>query len=130
MKISRDRKKRKLWLSQEKYIEKVLSRFNMSNAKLVSTPLAGHFKLNLSQCPSSEKEKEEVKRIPYASTVGSLMYAMVCTRPDIAHAVGVVSRFLSNPGKEHWNAVKWILSYTDADYGCDVDSRKLNFLDI
>ncbi|CAN0860766.1 Retrovirus-related Pol polyprotein from transposon TNT 1-94, partial [Linum grandiflorum] len=39
------------------------------------------------------------------------MYAMVCTRPDIAHAVGVVSRFLSNPGKEHWAAVKWILKY-------------------
>ena len=39
------------------------------------------------------------------------MYAMVCTRPDIAHAVGVVSRFLENPGKEHWEAVKWILTY-------------------
>ena len=73
------------------------------------------------------------------------MYAMVCTRPDIAHSVGVVSRFLSNPGKEHWDAVKWILrylrgtskmclcfgdgkpvltGYTDADMAGDVDSRK------
>ena len=73
------------------------------------------------------------------------MYAMVCTRPDIAHAVGVVSRFMSNPGKEHWNAVKWIMrylrgtssfrlgfggekpllvGYTDADMAGDVDSRK------
>ena len=43
--------------------------------------------------------------------MGSLIYAMVCTRPDIAHSVGVVSRFLSNPGKEHWAAVKWILRY-------------------
>ena len=50
-------------------------------------------------------------KIPYASVVGSLMYAMVCTRPDIGYAVGVVSRFMSNPGKEHWNAVKWILRY-------------------
>ena len=50
-------------------------------------------------------------KIPYASAVGSLMYAMVCTRPDIGYAVGVVSRFMSNPGKEHWNAVKWILWY-------------------
>ena len=49
--------------------------------------------------------------MPYASVVGSLMFIMVCTRPDIAHAVGVVSRFLSNPGKEHWAAVKWILRY-------------------
>lgn len=46
-------------------------------------------------------------RIPYASVVGCLMYAMVCTRPDIAHSIGVVSHFLSNPGKEHWAAVKW-----------------------
>src|SRR2546425_6812648 len=111
MTITRDRTKRKLWLSQEKYIEKVLNRFNMSNAKTVCTPLAGHFKLNSKQCSSSEKEKDELKKIPYASAVGSLMYAMVCTRSDIAHAVGVVSRFLSNPGKEHWNAVKWILRY-------------------
>ena len=83
--------------------------------------------------------------MPYASAVGSLMYAMVCTRPDIAHAVKVVSRFLSNPGKEHYAAVKWILKYlrgtsktclcfgtnkpvlvgfTDAYMAGNVDSRK------
>ena len=148
MKISRDRQNGKLWLSQEKYIEKVLNRFNMSKAKEVSTPLAGHFKLNIKQCPTSEKDKEDMKKVPYASAVGSLMYAMVCTRPDIAHAVGVVSRYLSNPGKEHWNAVKWILrylkgtsrlclcfdngktmldGYTDADMAGDLDNRKSTF---
>eukprot|EP00253_Pinus_taeda_P026901 PITA_26901 len=47
-----------------------------------------------------------MSRVPYASAVGSLMYAMVCTRPDIAHAVGVLSRFISKPGKEHWTTVK------------------------
>nr|GFD32346.1 retrovirus-related Pol polyprotein from transposon TNT 1-94 [Tanacetum cinerariifolium] len=47
----------------------------------------------------------------YDRAVGSLMYVMVCTRPDLAHAVGVVSRFLSNPGKKHWKAVKWIFRY-------------------
>lgn len=52
-----------------------------------------------------------MKNVPYSSAVGSLMYAMVSTRPDIAHAVGVVSRYMHNPGKEHWNAVKWILRY-------------------
>jgi len=50
-------------------------------------------------------------KVPYASTVGSLMYAMVCTKPDIAHAVGVVRRYMKNIGKEHWMAVKWILRY-------------------
>ncbi|MCI64206.1 GDSL esterase/lipase 1-like, partial [Trifolium medium] len=52
-----------------------------------------------------------MKKVPYASAVGSLMYDMVCTRPDIAHEVGVVSRFLFNPDKDHWQAVKWILIY-------------------
>jgi ATP-binding cassette subfamily B (MDR/TAP) protein 1 len=50
-------------------------------------------------------------KVPYASAVGSLMYAMVCTRPNIGYAVGVVSQFMSNLGKEHWNTVKWILRY-------------------
>jgi hypothetical protein len=50
-------------------------------------------------------------KVPYSSAVGSLMYVMVCTRPDIAHAVGVVSRYMNNPGKEHWETVKWILRY-------------------
>ena len=52
-----------------------------------------------------------MSRVSYSSTVGILMYAMVCTRPNIAHAVGVVSRYMKNPGKEHWEAVKWILRY-------------------
>ena len=145
MKISRDRSKKLLWLSQERYIEKVLERFNMKDAKSVISPLAGHHKLNSKQCPTSKKEKEEMRKVPYQSAVGSLMYAMVCTRPDIAYAVGVVSRFMKNPGKAHWEAVKWILrylkgtstsclcfgngdpvlqGYTDADYAGDKDHRK------
>eukprot|EP00253_Pinus_taeda_P008037 PITA_08037 len=52
-----------------------------------------------------------MSKVPYASTVESLMYAMVRTRPDIAHAVGVVSRYMNNLGKEHWMAVKWFLRY-------------------
>jgi hypothetical protein len=145
MQILRDRKAKKLWLSQEKYIERVLERFNMKHAKLVSTPLGGHFKLSKKSCPSSNKEKENMASIPYSSAVESLMYAMVCTRPDIAHAVGVVSRFMVNLGKKHWEAVKWIFrylrgssksclsfgsskpvleGYTNADMAGDLDGRK------
>ena len=58
-------------------------------------------KLSAEQCPRTQREKEDRSRVPYASAVGSLMYAMVCTRTDIAHAVGVLSRFMSNPGKEY-----------------------------
>ena len=50
-------------------------------------------------------------RVPYSSIVGSMMYVMVCTRLDIAHVVGVVSRYMKNQGKEHWEVVKWILRY-------------------
>ena len=59
-------------------------------------------------------EKVEMNKIMYASVVGSLMYAMVCTTVDIGYAVGVISRFMSNPGKEHWAEVKWILRYLKA----------------
>ena len=54
---------------------------------------------------------DHMSKVPYASAVGSLMYEMVYTRADIAHAVGVVSRYMNNPGKENWMAVKWILRY-------------------
>ena len=106
MSIARDRRCKKLWISQEKYIEKVLQRFNLDKSKAVSTPLATSFRLSADQSPSSEQEKEYMQKVPYASAVGSLMSVMVCSRPDIAHAVGTVSRFLSNLGKKHCEAVK------------------------
>ncbi|CAL1383494.1 unnamed protein product [Linum trigynum] len=99
MRISRDRRNGKFWLSQERYIERALERFNMSKAKAVSTPLGGHFKLSVKHCPTSDEEKEAMKNVPYASIVGSLMYAMVCTRPDIAHAVGLLVGFFPIRGK-------------------------------
>jgi len=68
----------------------------MENVKVVSTPLATHFKLSVKQSRSNEVEKAYMSRVRYASAVGSLMNAMVCTRPYIAHVVGIISRFLSN----------------------------------
>lgn len=111
MHITRDRESKKLWFSQESYTKKVLQRFHMDKAKMVSTPLASHFRLSTRQAPSNDKEKEDMQHVPYAFAVGSLMYAMVCTRLVIAHAVGVVSRFLSNLGIDYWTAMKWILRY-------------------
>ena len=83
----------------------------MKNSKSVSTPLVGHFKMSKRLRPSTEKERGEMSVIPYSSAIGSLMYAMVCIRPYISHTVGVVIRFLANPGKAHWEAVKWIFRY-------------------
>ncbi|XP_031499205.1 TMV resistance protein N-like [Nymphaea colorata] len=145
MRISRDSKTGTLNLSQQNYIEKILCRFKMQDAKPVSTPLAIHFKLSKDLSPKTDEEHEEMSMISYASAVGSLMYAMVCTRPDIAQAVGAVSRYIAEPGKKHWEAVKWILRYlkgtlcmslcfkqnelllhgfVDADLGGDLGSKR------
>ncbi|XP_058782988.1 uncharacterized protein LOC131657627 [Vicia villosa] len=109
--IRRDRKKSKLCLSQEAYLRKILEKFGMSNSKPVVTPTNPQFKLSIDQCPSTDVERAYMNNIPYANIVGSLMYAMVCTRPDIAYAVSLVSRYMANPGKAHWQALKWILRY-------------------
>ena len=73
MEIIRDRKSGKLYLSQKGYIEKVLHRFNMHNAKPVGTPLAIHFRLSSALCPISEDDIEYMFRVPYSSAIGSLM---------------------------------------------------------
>jgi len=53
------------------------------------------------QCPSIQDERERMSKIPYASSIGSIMYAMICTRPDVAFALSMVSRYQGNPGKAH-----------------------------
>ena len=110
MHIVQDRAKRLLWLSQEKYVTKVLQRFSMADVNPVGSTLSTNCKLSGKQSLKTT-EKVEMMRVPYASIVGSLMYMMVCTMPDIEYVVGLVSRYMSNLGKEHWVAVKWILQY-------------------
>ncbi|KAM2761386.1 hypothetical protein COP1_025857 [Malus domestica] len=149
MEIERDRAKGKISLCQKQYLKKVLQRFRMNeNSKPVSTPLASHFKLSASMSPKTVEESQYMAQIPYANVVGSLMYAMVCTRPDISQAVSIVSRYMHNPGKRHWQVVKWILryilgtvdvgllfqqdkvtgqcvvGYVDSDYAGDLDKRR------
>lgn len=67
--------------------------------------------LSKTQCPSTTDERSIMSRVPYASAIGSIMYAMLCTRPDISYALSVTSRYQANPGLEHWNAAKNILKY-------------------
>lgn len=77
----------------------------MNKSKVLSTPLAPYLRLSSQQSPKTYAEKEDIAKVPYSSAVDSLMYAIVCTRPDLAYAIGVVSMFLSTPGREHWNIV-------------------------
>ena len=83
----------------------------MKHAKSVNTPFGAHFKLRKKSCSSSKKKKKDIASTIYSLAVGTLMYVMVCTQPDIAHAVGVVSKFMINPGIDHWEAMKWIFRY-------------------
>ena len=77
----------------------------------MSTPLASHFKLSAQLSLSTNTEQEYMLHVSYSNVVGSLMYAMVCTRLDISHTVGIMSRYMHNPGKGHWQVVKCILRY-------------------
>ncbi|WKA00618.1 hypothetical protein VitviT2T_018956 [Vitis vinifera] len=146
IKIHRDRFKGILGLSQETYINKVLERFRMKNCSPSVSPIVKGDRFNLDQCPKNDLEREQMKNIPYASAVGSLMYAQVCTRPNIAFAVGMLGRYQSNPGIDHWKAAKKVMrylqgtkdyklmyrrtsnlevvGYSDSDFAGCVDSRK------
>ncbi|KAH9721062.1 Integrase catalytic domain-containing protein [Citrus sinensis] len=125
MEIRRDKKNESVWLTQKSYLKKVLEKFGMDD---------------------KTKPHDYMARVPYTSAVGSLMYAMVCTRPDISQAVSMVSRYMHNSGKNQWLAVKWILrylygtvdvgllfkkdcgqqcvGYCDSDFAGDLDKRR------
>ena len=81
----------------------------MKNCTSGDTPIAKKDKFSLTQCPKNELEIQEMQKIPYASAVGSLMYA--CTCPDIAFIVRVLGRYLSNPGMDYWRAAKRVMQY-------------------
>ncbi|GJX05744.1 retrotransposon protein, putative, ty1-copia subclass [Tanacetum coccineum] len=111
IKIYRDRSKRLIGLSQSAYIDKILKKFNMHNSKKGYLPMEVKHELSNEMCASTPEEVAYMKKVPYASAVGSIMYAVRCTRPDVAFAQNLVSRYQQNPGKLHWVAVKHILKY-------------------
>ena len=87
-------------------LRKFLHGFNMRDAKSVSIPIAPHFKLSSSQCPSSDEDVEYMSIIPYSSVVGSSMYDIVCSRLDLSCVMILISRYMAIPGKEHWKAAQ------------------------
>ena len=93
IKLMRDHQKRMLGLSQASYIDEILARYNMQDSKKVFVPLRVEIFLSANQRPKTPAEIERMREIPYASAVGSLMYAILCTRPDICFAIGMVSRY-------------------------------------
>ncbi|RVX19207.1 Retrovirus-related Pol polyprotein from transposon TNT 1-94 [Vitis vinifera] len=115
IKILRDRANGVLKLSQRAYIERILKRFNMHNCKSSKAPIVKGDKFSKAQCPQNDDEREEMKTIPYSSVVGSLMYAQVCTRPDIAFCCGHVGKRTS---------LLDVVGFCDADFAGCIDDKK------
>lgn len=110
MDIKRDRAGGVLKLSQSKYLKKILQVFRMDDSKPMSTPIGAQFKL-VALKEGEQGSAGSDDEYPYSNAVGSIMYAMISTRLNLAFGVGLVSRFMSNPSKEHWQAVQWLLRY-------------------
>ena len=99
--IHRDRSKGALGLSQKAYVEKVHKRYNMHKCSGTAAPVVKGDKFGQFQNPRNQLEIDQMRTIPYASAIESLMYAQVCTRPDLSFVTGVLGRYQSNPGIEH-----------------------------
>src|SRR6266480_4769844 len=143
MRITRDRKNRTLYLDQEKYLDKTLRKFGIGNARHVpiSTPID-----NYNDLRAATDDDTRIDPTEYAMIIGSLMFAMVYTRPDIAFALGRLSQFIREPAEHHGRALKRVMRYlrstiklrlrfgpwgdlrlvvySDADYAADKTDRK------
>lgn len=139
MNITRDRTKRTLKLDQERMTTQLISKYGLSDAKTKSIPLSPSIKLN-----KNEGEPLSTTTYDYGNLIGSLLYLSVCTRPDIAQAVGVLSKYMATPTTVHWHAANDVLrylagtksyginyggnfkvqGYCDADYAGDLDTRR------
>jgi hypothetical protein len=106
-KIYRDRSRRLPALSQITYLDKVLKRSRMESSNKGNLLVVKGVSMSVTQCPATEKEKSVMSNIPYASAIGSIMYAMRSTRPDVALALSLTSCFQSNTGVCHWTVVKY-----------------------
>ena len=109
--ITRDHSKRTLALSQETYINSIIRRFHMEDAKPLSIPMDPNNCLSKENCPVSIEEKQDMKAIPYREVIGALNWVAVGTRPDIAFVVSQLAQFLENPGRAHWEAAKRVIRY-------------------
>ncbi|GJR87892.1 hypothetical protein Tco_0211903 [Tanacetum coccineum] len=111
IKIYRDRSKRLIGLGQNAYMDKILKRYRMDNSKRGHIPMQERLDLNKTQGASTPEEVKRMQNVPYASAVGSIMYVVRCTRPDVAFAQNITSRFQQNPSECHSTTVKNIRKY-------------------
>ena len=106
-------------LTQRPYWEHVMSRFDLSHVPPRNTPLPAGLTLDTSMSPQTDSERKAMGDKPYRSILGNVMWGQLATRPDLSFAVSLLSRFQSNPGIEHWNALMHVIGYikNTMDYG-------------
>ena len=109
IKIYRDRSRRLMGLSQSTYLDKILKKFNMDQSKKGFLPVLQGVKLSSAQCPTTAEDRKRMKVIPYASVIGSIKYAMLCTRSIVCPTLFLAREYTSDLGLDHWTAVKIIL---------------------
>jgi transposase InsO family protein len=146
MEITRDWEAGTIFLNQQRYTLEILEKFNYLDCKPKSTPLESKCRFSSLQCATTQAEKSAMAKRPYRQAIGTLMYLMSCTRPDLASSLSILSRFLDNPGVEHWAGVQRILQYLrgtvshgilfsrkshgpftgfcDSDWAGDIDDRR------
>lgn len=145
IKINQDHENNTISMSQRAYTETVLERFNMQDCAPVAVPMME--KVSHAQCPGEgSSEQREMTKVPYRKAIGCLLYLSTCTRPDIALAVSKLAKYVQNPGRVHWQALKHLMRYlkgtldyglrytsngngelegwADASYGDDLDNRR------
>lgn len=148
IRVTRDRERKITTLDQEEYLKRTLEKFGMAECTPKYTPLPPGLVLSRTQAPATKEDRLYMKDKPYCEALGSLMYAQIGTRPDIAFAITSLSRFMSNPGKPHWLALLHVFRYIkgtlgyriryggpdhenyiprgyyDSDFAADIDTRK------
>ena len=106
-----DHKNHTISFSQATYVQKMVEHFGMEDANPLSIPITPGHNLGKSQLPVNDLDIEEMRDIPYQEAVSSLMYVVIGTQLDITYAISYLARFMSNPGRAHWEAVKRVIRY-------------------
>jgi hypothetical protein len=143
--IQQDAKSNSVYISQKDYIQNIAEKFEVQNCKPVRSPIPLGVDFSAISQPETEQEKEDAAKLPYRELIGSLMFAAVVSRPDIAYSVNKLAQYSSNPSYSHWKIAKRILqylyttrnqslrlgggdlslhAYADADFAGDTDDRR------
>jgi Reverse transcriptase (RNA-dependent DNA polymerase)/gag-polypeptide of LTR copia-type len=109
--IKRDRDARTISINQRAYIESMVEKFRLTQARPVSTPMDPGALFSVDQSPSTLNQSSRMHGVPYSEAIGSVLWPVVVSRPDAAYAVGILSQFIQNPGPAHWEGVKRVINY-------------------